>query len=425
MKPSKHYKTMIFFAYLVLFNAINPIRAQTIELKKTNFQSIDAHVDKASKMHFKNTKSLAAYLIQPAKTDLEKIRAIYRWVTANIDYDTKSYFSGAYEPTDSEYVFQSGKSVCEGYSNLFDALAREAGIESVKISGFAKGYGYIQGSVDDKTNHAWNAVKLNGKWYLIDTTWGSGYLENRSFIRRFEEHYFLTSPIQFIYDHFPENPKWQLLDKTISKEEFIKRPYLRPDFFRNGLVLINHNTGNITANDRLTFTLGKENAQANSSILAMLYLNQQELDKRQLFVQSKGDNIEVMIRFPHKGEYILRIFVRPQNEGGAYAWAGDFHITANAGTKEIFPFAYDTSGINVHLLSPIQGILNQGDVYDFSIEAYNAEAVAVAADRKWIHLEKKENRFSGQVKASAGDITVFVKYPGKSNFRGLYKFTGR
>jgi transglutaminase/protease-like cytokinesis protein 3 len=407
----------------------------TKDYRKNDFQRIDALADKASQMNFTSPKKLAAFLTQGAKTDIEKVRAIYRWVTANINYDAKSFFSGSYEPSDAENVFMSRKSVCEGYANLFDTLAREAGIESQKISGFAKGYGYSAGAgaaADSKPNHAWNAVKLDGKWFLVDSTWGAGYLENRSFVRRFEGHYFLTPPEQFIFDHLPEDPRWQLLDKQISNSEYVMLPYLRPDFFKNGLRLIGYKAGQIKARDQFVFTLAGEdlknnpNSQGkkNSSVMASLYLNNRELDKRQVFVQKKDDRFEISVRFPQKGEYMLRVFVKPQNEPGSYAWAGDFQVAADSGMPEVFPFAYDTSDKNVFLLTPLQGTLKQGVSYDFSLEAPGAEKIAVVTGKIWNYLKNEGGRFTGSVKAVKGDNFVYIKYPNESNFRGAYQYSG-
>lgn len=54
-----------------------------------------------------------------------------------------------------------GTAVCGGYSLAFEALADEAGLESV----------YITGYIDSTNRYAWNKVKVDGKWTVIDTTW--------------------------------------------------------------------------------------------------------------------------------------------------------------------------------------------------------------------------------------------------------------
>ncbi len=58
--------------------------------------------------------------------------------------------------------------------------------------------------------HFWNVIKLDNKWYFIETTWSAGYYEKDKYIKRFEPFWFLTPPEQFIYFHLPNEKdiKW-------------------------------------------------------------------------------------------------------------------------------------------------------------------------------------------------------------------------
>ena len=49
--------------------------------------------------------------------------------------------------------------VCESYSEAFNLVAREAGIQSIMVTGT------LQGGA-----HEWNRVLLDGKWYTLDVT---------------------------------------------------------------------------------------------------------------------------------------------------------------------------------------------------------------------------------------------------------------
>ena len=64
-----------------------------------------------------------------------------------------------------------------------------------------------------KTNHEYNVINLNNKWYPIDTTWGAGHIENKDYVRAFNEFYFLPDSELLIKSHFPEDEKWQLTKK--------------------------------------------------------------------------------------------------------------------------------------------------------------------------------------------------------------------
>ncbi|MBN1323301.1 MAG: hypothetical protein JW986_04780, partial [Methanotrichaceae archaeon] len=123
-------------------------------------------------------EDLADYLIDPDMTDRERAYAIYRWIAANIEYDTEGLISGSYSDLSAEGLLRSRRSVCSGYTNLFEALANVSGLEARTIDGYSKGWGYEVGEPVGDANHAWNAVRINGDWQLIDSTWGAGYVDD-------------------------------------------------------------------------------------------------------------------------------------------------------------------------------------------------------------------------------------------------------
>ncbi|MDR1565604.1 MAG: hypothetical protein LBS74_11670 [Oscillospiraceae bacterium] len=52
------------------------------------------------------------------------------------------------------------EAVCSGYAPAFKLLLNLSGIECVTVTGTGKGQG-----------HMWNAARINGEWYQVDTTW--------------------------------------------------------------------------------------------------------------------------------------------------------------------------------------------------------------------------------------------------------------
>jgi hypothetical protein len=167
----------------------------------------------------KTVETLAAYLVKPAKTDRDKVRLIWCWITDRIAYDTDSFFAGKAPSTRAETTLKNRKALCGGYAELFTRLGKLAGLEVVEIRGLAKGYGFAAGGRHEK--HAWNAVKLDGQWQLLDSTWGAGSTVNRKFEKIHKEHYFLTPPEKLIFTHRPDDPKWQLLNPPVPREEFL------------------------------------------------------------------------------------------------------------------------------------------------------------------------------------------------------------
>src|SRR5262249_7347871 len=148
------------------------------------------------------------------------------WITDRVAYDAESYLEGRTSDVDcrAEAVLTHRLTICEGYATLFQALCTQAGVEAVKVSGFAKGFGYHLGEPVDRTrtDHSWNAVKLDGRWHLLDATWGAGDLVGAKFVKEFDDFYFLTPPDSLIFSHLPSDSRWQLVDPLVSQDEFFR-----------------------------------------------------------------------------------------------------------------------------------------------------------------------------------------------------------
>lgn len=200
---------------------------------KYDYSKIDRYTKEVLDKYEKSIPELTNYLISKAKNELEKVRAIFNWLISNISYDDDAYYSGNIkEAADYWNAFQARKAVCSGYAGLFNKMAEVAGLKSTVISGFGKGISYYKKEALGKyrkgnlsSNHVWNAVEINGKWYLLDATWGRGDLTYNGQKVIYDNYfYFLTPPKEMIYDHYPFNEKYQFLDETITMEDFFQKP---------------------------------------------------------------------------------------------------------------------------------------------------------------------------------------------------------
>ncbi len=207
----------LLFTLLLLSNI--PLRSPAQTQK--DYAKIDKHAIKAPQEVGTEIKKLANYLQKATTTDLEKVRSIYVWITHNIHYDEQAYKNGQKRINRSnEDVLQRKKAVCFGYATLFKALCDEMELESVLISGYSRGT-LTSSPTLDEPDHAWNAVKIEENWQLLDATWGSSTLRNNNaFLQTNSDDYFLVEPQSFVLTHLPQDPMWQLLDCPISGEDF-------------------------------------------------------------------------------------------------------------------------------------------------------------------------------------------------------------
>jgi hypothetical protein len=189
----------------------------------SQYETIDNYVKTLVFKKNDGIQVMAEKITAKSETDKEKVRAIFSWIAHNIEYDVNSFMSGRIPKSEPMDVVISGKGVCQGYANLFEALSEAVGIDAYVVSGFSKGYGFANRRKLENSDHAWNAIKLENEWYLLDATWGAGHLNERGkYISMMQEKYFLANPAFFITEHLPEDPAFQMLPCPITPEEFLK-----------------------------------------------------------------------------------------------------------------------------------------------------------------------------------------------------------
>jgi hypothetical protein len=182
----------------------------------------------------RSVASLAAHLRAALPGERDRARAIYRWLVENVEYDAALFFSGAIFPPaqDAEAVLRRRRGVCEGFSALFAGLATQAGLQAVSILGVSKAFDPRQPYRTQQ--HAWNAVRLDGTWRLVDASWGAGDIIGRDFVRRPRDFFFDTPPAKLIWSHLPQQSAWQLLERPLSRREFERLPFTHRDFWELG-----------------------------------------------------------------------------------------------------------------------------------------------------------------------------------------------
>lgn len=184
--------------------------------------------------HETSIESVAAYLVQQEADPVQRVKALHDYVADRVAYDVPALRSGQFPPQDARSVFERRTAVCAGSAALLAALGEAAGVEIVVVVGDARD----SDGLFDGTGHAWNAINLEGRWYLADPTWDAGHVEGDTFTKEYESMYFLTPPEVFVADHMPDDPKWQLLETPLSQGDFIRQPHLRPDFAALDLELV-------------------------------------------------------------------------------------------------------------------------------------------------------------------------------------------
>lgn len=92
--------------------------------------------------------------------DYTKVKNIYEYIAKNYSYRKDTKIRGAVTTNETRsvgYMLARHEGCCESYAKLTKLLCDKLGVECILVSG---------------CNHMWNQVKIDGKWYIVDSTWG-------------------------------------------------------------------------------------------------------------------------------------------------------------------------------------------------------------------------------------------------------------
>lgn len=215
------------------------------------FASIAGRAQLAEQDHFSHSiviprnytdssSSLAGYIHKNFRSPRQQIAAAYRWITYNIEYDKDSmlYINWSKE-TDEKIAatLRRKKGVCDNFASVFADVLNRMQIPAYVVNGLT-----LQNGRAARTAHSWVALQLENKWLLCDPTWDAGY--------HAAPRYYLSSPSEFIYTHWPFDPMWQISPRPLSLNDF-----------ENGRVVISGAAGFPSPEDSISHFLKLDNLQ--------------------------------------------------------------------------------------------------------------------------------------------------------------------
>ncbi|WP_294407041.1 transglutaminase-like domain-containing protein [uncultured Clostridium sp.] len=132
-----------------------------------------AHVS----VNYRTTKDQESYVNNTLQNDMnmiinvnmsefDKVRAIDKYIIDKYEYDTTLQSENSYS------ALTTGRTTCNGYAMTACKMFSMAGVENKIVLGSLQG-----------VPHAWNEVKINGKWYNIDVTNNDSLRCDRFFLK--------------------------------------------------------------------------------------------------------------------------------------------------------------------------------------------------------------------------------------------------
>lgn len=320
----------------------------------------------------KDIASLSASIAALSADPWTRGRLAFRWVTAKIIYDLDAFFRHEMPAFEPKVVFTRRKATCMGMSAIYAAICAEMGLECQMVSGNIKSIGQAQG-------HAWNAIRLDGTWHIVDTTWGSGAIVQRAWKPWYQTGYYCADPEILRTSHFAMEKRWNLSPQAPkSSEEFLNLPQLMPAFAEVGLAL--EDSPKLAADGTWTFHL-KRIGPGPTPAAELRNLNMQMANGRS-FACEDATGVTVQASSPGKGDWLL------------WLWAGGRTIgiwILNSPTATPGPALPACQGpylsSTMALIAPLTGTLKPGST-TFRISAPNAGSMSLMVNGRSSAMRK-------------------------------------
>ena len=339
-------------------------------------------------------------------TEEEKAYILFYWMSQNIKYDLKGYFSGDTH-VEPEETYNRGSSVCSGYSRLFKYIGDYLGLDIICVSGYAKGYSYNINKKISGTNHEWNIIKFNNVYYQIDSTWGAGSVNGNEFKQELCEFYFCPEPEQLISSHLPEEDKWQLISPPLSKEEFGKRVKFYNKFYNFFTTDVKYHTFKVKSKHIIRFN--KINEKENIGAILSVYDKQgKETKNAKGLILYDKNYIDFFYIFKKKGTYQTTIFadyaskkMKAQMVTYFLECEEDYKETPN--TPFNLPEIYNN---DITIIEPIYNILKNGKKVTLKFKSDVTDEIIVT-NGQWLTIKKnKDDIFETTIKVNTDKVFI-------------------
>ncbi|CAH1782646.1 unnamed protein product [Owenia fusiformis] len=329
---------------------INVNRGENLKV----FDEVDEQAYEVAQKEYDSFNDLIFNLIHASNitNELDKVRAIFLWLCTK---DLKNMEFKNVQPDSPEEVLLGLKRGNVTYSVIFKTLCSYAGIHCKTLSGLAKGVGFEPGMTftDESENHTWNAVFIDGQWYLADCNWAARKVHGRqetldNLKYELDEFYFLPDPKQFIFTHFPKENDWQLLECPLLQDEFENLPVVKSTFFKLDLQLNSHKEAVIWSTGEVEITLAcPTKANKIGFVFGLTFEDDREEYKGRKLTQygmhERIDNLSIFrVRTPEKGSYKFTIYAKKIKSHTkvekSYGAVCEYQIVCDRDTSSIQPY---------------------------------------------------------------------------------------
>ncbi|MCK5812381.1 MAG: transglutaminase domain-containing protein [Clostridiales bacterium] len=161
-------------------------KARTVKSIEVNVyieNSTDIYLNSVQNVEWNNNMDSIDYsnsiIYETVESLIQKVK-VYELIIFNYSYDYNKFDNvkaSFYLPVIDD-TFHSQMGICYDYSSLLAGMLRSQGVPTKLVKGYA--------SFSPDVYHAWNEIYINGKWYVIDTTYDAYYVKRGTKVTMFK-----------------------------------------------------------------------------------------------------------------------------------------------------------------------------------------------------------------------------------------------
>ena len=388
--------------YLSYENPIKNVRKDVVDLALANLPKRQNKTKDSMIVSMHNVASMYSL------TDIEAAYFVYKWIAENIEYDC---YNTAHSPLNiddtEEGTYNNGTGVSKGIALLFQSMVTELGVKVIFIEGYAKGMGYVPRVKPEQTNHHWDIIEINSTYYLVDATWGSGYCNLDKYVYDLKDSYFCTNPEYLIRTHFPLETKYQLINNTITLDDFVRMQKLDLDFFENGFKTVSPDFYELNTDGKVTFKLTYENYQ-KMAILTNLnyYPNNSRVELHHVCKVDRFETeAEITCYLKKAGDYKITIYGGPAISED-HPLLVEYEIVSKQDALEYFEYPEVTNlffNSDMNITYPGYNPLLKGTFINFGYDTKYFDNLYIINNNNYRQMEYVNGRFM------ADDVYIFAQ----------------
>ena len=219
-------------------------------------------------------------------------------------------------------------------------------------------------------------------------------MKGKNSVQSYTTDWLFLKPEHFIYSHFPDDSKNQLIQTPLSNASFTSLPDFRPKLFEvtQNSFFPSSKINSVKSSIDIEYKLKQEYTLSFSSqVLGGAPI------KNRIITEKQETITKTTIQFPSAGRYIITVFYGKEGSNQGQS-CGQFIVDAAESSIIQYPTIYPVKSNSAQLLSPKISPLVAGETVTFEVFCDDRSYVAVIIWRSFIQLENDgSGLFKGEV----------------------------